>query len=66
MPPQAARESVLLRDWIRANADRLEPLSGVAALDDELPGVVAEGEALYDDLTAAGRSAVDNWRRCHV
>ena len=52
---------ILLRDWIRANAKRLEPLSGVAALDDELPGVVAEGEALYDDLMAAGRSAVANW-----
>jgi hypothetical protein len=36
-------------------------LSGIGLLDDELPDVVGEMQALYDDLMAVGRAAVPNW-----
>lgn len=52
---------MVLRDWIRANADRLDAVSGVTVLDDELPAAAAEVESLYDDLMVAGRAAVANW-----
>ena len=52
---------MLLRDWIRDHAERLEALADVTALDDELPARVGEVEALYDDLMQAGRGAVANW-----
>ncbi len=46
--PRPPESRIVLRDWIRANADRLEPLSGVAVLDDD------RRYPRYDSLWAAG------------
>ena len=52
---------MMLGPWIREHAERLRALGGVHILDDRLPEVAGEVNALYGELMIAGRAAVSNW-----
>jgi hypothetical protein len=58
---KATETRMMLDPWIRKRADRLRGLRDVHILDDALPDLAGEMNALYGELMIAGRAAVHNW-----